>query len=57
MLADGEEAVVKRYFCDTARAVIRLESYNPEYPPRVFRGAEIERLKILGVAKRVITDL
>ena len=57
MLVDGEEAVVKRYFCDTARAVVRLESYNPEYPPRVFRGAEIERLKILGVAKRVITDL
>lgn len=57
MLIDGEEAVVKRYFCDTARAVVRLESYNPEYPPRVFRGAEIERLKILGVAKRVITDL
>ena len=57
MLIDGGEAVVKRYFCDTARAVVRLESYNPEYPPRVFRGAEIERLKILGVAKRVITDL
>lgn len=57
MLVDGEEAVVKHYFCDTARAVVRLESYNPEYPPRVFRGAEIERLKILGVAKRVITDL
>lgn len=57
MLVDGEEAVVKRYFCDTARAVVRLESYNPEYPPRVFRGAEIERLKILGVAKRIITDL
>lgn len=57
MLVDGEEAVVKRYFCDTACAVGRLESYNPEYSPRVFRGAEIERLKILGVAKRVITDL
>lgn len=57
MLIDGTEAVVKRYFCDTAREEVRLESYNPSYPPRVFRGREIERLHILGVARRVMSDL
>lgn len=57
MLIDGTEAVVKRYFCDTAREEVRLESYNPSYPPRVFRGREIERLRILGVARRVMSEL
>lgn len=57
VLIDGETAVVKRYFYDVAAEAVRLESCNPEYPPRIFRGAEIERLKVLGVAKRVITDL
>ena len=57
VLIDDETAVVKRYFCDVAAETVRLESYNPEYPPRIFRGAEIERLKVLGVAKRIITDL
>ena len=57
VLIDGEEAVIKRYFCDSEKGVVRLESYNPEYPPRVFRGSEIERLKILGVAVRVTAEL
>jgi repressor LexA len=57
VLVDDESAVVKRYFCDINTETVRLESYNPKYPPRIFRGAEIERLKVLGVAKRVITDL
>lgn len=57
VLIDDDTAVVKRYFCDVAAETVRLESYNPDYPPRIFRGADIERLKVLGVAKRVITDL
>lgn len=57
MLIDGEEAVLKRYFCDLEKEVVRLESYNPEYPPRVFMGDEIKRLKILGVAVRVTAEL
>ena len=57
MLIDGTEAVVKRYFCDAERGEVRLESYNPSYPPRVFRGREIERLRILGVARRVMSEL
>ena len=57
MLIDDETAVVKRYFYDAAAEAVRLESCNPEYPPRIFRGPEIERLKVLRVAKRVITDL
>jgi repressor LexA len=57
MLIDGEEAVVKRYFCDAEHEEVRLESFNAAYAPRVFRGKDIERLRVLGVARRVIADL
>lgn len=57
MLIDGEEGVLKRYYLDDGRGEVRLESYNPTYPPRIFRGADIERLRLVGVAVSVIADL
>ena len=57
MLINGDEGVLKRYFVSTERQEVRLESYNPAYPPRVFRAAELDKLHLVGVAKRVITDL
>ncbi len=38
MLIDGDEGVLKRYFVNAERQEVRLESYNPAYPPRVFRA-------------------
>jgi repressor LexA len=57
MLIDGEEGVLKRYYLDDGRGEVRLESYNPTYPPRIFRGADIERLRLVGVAVSVVADL
>jgi repressor LexA len=57
MLIDGDEGVLKRYFANAERQEVRLESYNPAYPPRIFRAAELNKLRLVGVAKRVITDL
>lgn len=57
MLIDGEEGVLKRYYLDDGRGEVRLESYNPAYPPRIFRGADIERLRLVGVAVSVVADL
>lgn len=57
MLIDGEEGVLKRYYLDDVRGEVRLESYNPTYPPRIFRGADIERLRLVGVAVSVVADL
>lgn len=57
ILIDDEEAVVKKFFCDCEKEEVRLESFNPEYAPRIFKGKDISRLKILGVAVKVIADL
>lgn len=57
MLIDGDEGVLKRYFANAERQEVRLESYNPAYHPRIFRAAELDKLRLVGVAKRVITDL
>lgn len=55
ILIDDEDAVVKKiaYEDDT----ITLISINPEYAPRIFEGQDKERLKILGVVKKIIKSV
>lgn len=55
VLIDGENAVVKKVEYD--KSCITLLSFNPEYAPRVFKGAERDRLKILGIVRKVIKDI
>ena len=55
VLIDGENAVVKKVQYD--KSSITLLSFNPEYAPRVFKGAERDRLKILGIVRKVIKDI
>lgn len=55
ILIDGEEAVVKRFYHESNRIV--LKSFNPEYPPRIFEGEEMSRVQILGLVKSVIKTL
>ncbi len=55
VLIDGENAVVKKVEYD--KSSITLLSFNPEYAPRVFKGAERDRLKILGIVRKVIKDI
>ena len=51
VLIDGEEAVVKRvvYGDDW----IELQSVNPYYPPRRFEGADVQRVRVMGLVKEV----
>ena len=55
MLIDGEEGVVKKvhYGPDW----IELISINPMYPPRRFEGAEVQRLQVVGLVKKVIKNV
>ena len=55
VLIDGENAVVKKVEYD--KSSITLLSFNPEYAPRVFKGAERDRLMILGIVRKVIKDI
>ncbi|WP_294407853.1 XRE family transcriptional regulator [uncultured Ruminococcus sp.] len=54
-LIDGENGVVKKIEYDDD--IIRLISFNPEYQPREFSGADRERIRILGVVKTIIKTL
>lgn len=54
-LIDNENGVVKKI--EYSKDKITLISFNPEYKPREFIGAERERVKILGVVKTVIKQL
>lgn len=51
VLIDDEEAVVKRvvYGDDW----IELHSVNPYYPPRRFKGADVQRVRVMGLVKEV----
>lgn len=55
VLIDGEDAVVKKVEYDNNSTT--LISINPEYEPRVFKGAEQEDLRILGVVRKIIKDV
>ncbi len=52
---DNEDGVVKRVKYDDNH--IELISENPYYPPRVFEGAEVQRIRIIGLVKRIIRDV
>ena len=55
ILIDGEDSVVKKIEYD--KNSITLLSFNPEYVPRVFKGAERDRLKILCIVRKIIKDI
>lgn len=54
-LIDGEEAVVKKV--NYGDDWIELVSVNPYYPPRRFEKAEVQRVRFVGVVKKVSKDL
>ena len=55
ILIDGEDSVVKKIEYD--KNSITLLSFNPEYAPRVFKGDDRDRLRILGIVRKVIKDI
>ncbi len=46
VLIDNEDGVVKKIICTNDR--IELISENPYYPPRIFRGEDMARIRIFG---------
>lgn len=51
----GDEAVVKRVECEKNR--LTLISINPEYPPRVIEGKDLEDVRIVGLVQEVMKKL
>lgn len=55
VLVDGEDGFVKKVIYDNE--VIELHSINPEYAPKIFKGAEVLRVRVVGIVKQVIKTL
>ncbi len=56
-LIDNEDGVVKRANYIYGEDWLELQSINPEYMTRRFEGAEVERVKTLGLVKQVIKNI
>lgn len=54
VLIDDDDGLVKRvvYGDDW----IELQSINPEYPPKRFEGADVQRIRVMGLVKKIIKD-
>ena len=55
VLIDDEDAVVKKI--NYGKNWIELVSINPYYPPRRFEGADIQRVRVVGLVKKVSKEL
>lgn len=55
VLVDGEEGFVKRVVYDDD--TIELQSINPEYAPKIFKGADVLCVRVVGIVKQVIKTL
>lgn len=55
VLIDDEDAVVKKI--NYGKNWIELVSINPYYPPRRFEGADMQRVRVLGLVKKVSKEL
>ena len=55
VLIDDEDAVVKKV--NYGKSWIELISVNPYYPPRRFGGADIQRVRVVGLVKKVSKEL
>ena len=52
VLVDGEEGTLKRVY--KLEDGLMLQSSNPAYPPRILRGTELEKVRIVGKVKQTI---
>ena len=52
VLVDGDEGLVKKVSYD--KDSVTLESFNPMYPPMVFRGPDLSRVRVVGLVTKVI---
>ncbi|HCA29743.1 MAG TPA: hypothetical protein DEP23_09355 [Ruminococcaceae bacterium] len=52
---DEDDGVIKKVVYDENK--IELISENPYYPPRVFWGEEVLRIRVMGLVKRIIRNI
>ncbi len=52
----GDEATLKKVYYNGVNEII-LTPENTTYPPMVYRGAELEQVRILGIAREIIRKL
>lgn len=55
VLVDGEEGFVKRVVYDNE--TIELQSINPEYEPKIFKGRDVLRVRVVGLVRQIIKTL
>lgn len=55
VLVDNEEGFVKKVVYD--QETIELHSINPEYAPKIFKGEEVLRVRVVGLVKKVIKNV
>lgn len=55
VLIDEEEATLKRFYF--SNGVITLQAENPAYPPRVFMGEDVSKVRVLGLATHFISTI
>ena len=55
VLVDEEQGYVKKVFYD--RETIELHSINPEYAPKIFKGKEVLRVRVVGLVKKIVKEI
>ena len=55
VLVDNEEGFVKKVVYD--QETIELHSINPEYAPKIFKGEEVLRVRVVGLVKQVVKNV
>ena len=55
VMIDGEDGVVKKV--SYGEDWIQLHSFNPMYPDRNFRGADVQRIRVVGRVTKIIKEM
>lgn len=53
VLIDGDEATLKRFYFENG--TVTLQAENPAYAPKVFTGADVNKVRVLGLATHFIS--
>lgn len=57
VLYDGEMATLKRVEYVTGEDWMKMIPVNPNYPPKMITGADLEQCRILGIPKLVVREV
>lgn len=52
-----DEATLKRFYYDPENARLVLQPENPKYRPMVYEGEDLNRVRIVGQAVKVLSKL